>query len=75
MGGCTSITTSSEGGEIQPVELVTVKVKVPDGILVMVIDVPEPVLVTAPGFLVIVHVPVEGRPLKIALPVEVAQVG
>ena len=37
--------------------------------------VPVPVVVTAPGFLVSVHVPEEGRPLKTTLPVGTAQVG
>ena len=34
-----------------------------------------PVKVTAPGFLVRVHVPEEGRPLRATLPVGTAQVG
>ena len=34
-----------------------------------------PVEVTAPGFLVRVHVPDEGRPLSTTLPVGTAQVG
>ena len=34
-----------------------------------------PVEVTAPGFLVRVHVPDEGRPLSSTLPVGTAQVG
>ena len=34
-----------------------------------------PVEVTAPGFLVRVHVPDEGRPLRATLPVGTAQVG
>ena len=34
-----------------------------------------PVEVTAPGFLVRVHVPEEGRPLRATLPVGTAQVG
>ena len=34
-----------------------------------------PVEVTAPGFLVRVHVPEEGRPLSSTLPVGTAQVG
>ena len=38
-------------------------------------EVPVPVEVTAPGFLVSVHVPEEGRPLRATLPVGTAQVG
>jgi hypothetical protein len=40
-----------------------------------VVEVPVPVEVTAPGFLVRVHVPDEGRPLRTTLPVGTAQVG
>jgi hypothetical protein len=40
----------------------------------MVVEVPEPVEVTVPGDLVIVHEP-DGRPLKATLPVEVAHEG
>ena len=39
------------------------------------VEVPVPVVVTAPGFLVSVHVPEEGRPLRATLPVGTAQVG
>ena len=41
----------------------------------MVVEVPEPVLVTAPGLRVNVHVPVDGNPFRITLPVVMAQVG
>jgi hypothetical protein len=37
--------------------------------------VPVPVLVTLPGVLVNVHVPVAGKPLKATLPVAKLQVG
>jgi len=40
-----------------------------------VVEVPVPVEVTGPGFLVRVHVPLEGRPLRTTLPVGTAQVG
>ena len=36
---------------------------------------PDPGVVTAPGVLVTVHVPVVGKPFKITLPVDTAQVG
>ena len=41
----------------------------------MVVVVPLPVVVTAPGFLVRVHDPEAGSPLKATVPVAVAQVG
>jgi hypothetical protein len=74
-GGCGMITTFSDGGDMHPVELVTVKVKVPVGIVEIVTLVPLPVLVTAPGILVNVHDPVDGNPLKTTLPVDIAHVG
>lgn len=47
----------------------------PAGKLLTVIVVPLPVLVTAPGLRVSVHVPGDGRPLSAILPVAVPQVG
>ena len=41
----------------------------------MVLLTPVPVVVTMPGLLVSVHVPVAGNPLRAALPVGKAQVG
>ena len=41
----------------------------------MVVVVPVPVEVTAPGVLVSVHVPVAGNPLRTTLPVAKAHVG
>ncbi len=41
----------------------------------MVLLVPVPVVVIPPGVLVNVHVPVAGKPFKIALPVAVEHVG
>ena len=41
----------------------------------IVVLTPVPVVVVPPGFLVNVHVPVAGRPLKTTLPVGVEQVG
>lgn len=75
IGGCALIRTFPDCGDIHPVELVTVKVYVPAGRVVIVVAVPEPDIVTAPGFLVKVHDPVGGNPLKTTLPVDIAQVG
>jgi hypothetical protein len=52
-----------------------VKVCVPGGIPETVVVVPVPVEMTAPGFLVSVHVPVEGSPINKTLPVAIAHVG
>ena len=41
----------------------------------IVLVVPVPVVVVPPGFLVSVHVPVAGRPVKATLPVGIEQVG
>ena len=67
--------TFSDGTDIHPVELVTVKVYVPDGSVETVVVVPEPEIVTPPGFLVNVQLPVAGNPLKTTLPVDIAHVG
>ena len=63
------MTTPNDDGDIQPAELVTVKVYVPDGRLEMVIDVPLPAVVTFPGLLVKIHAPLDGKPLNTTLPV------
>jgi len=75
VGGCALITASADGGDMHPYELVTVKVYVPAGIVVIVTVVPEPVLVTPPGVRITVQVPVEGKPLNTTLPVDTAHVG
>jgi hypothetical protein len=59
------IITSVEGRDIHPASLVILNLYVPGVRLVMVI--PEPVPVMAPGL--IVHVPLDGSPFKITLPV------
>jgi hypothetical protein len=41
----------------------------------MVVEVPVPVVVTDPGVLVNVQVPLDGKPLNTTLPVAVAHVG
>lgn len=55
--------------------MVTVNVYIPSGIPVIVVVVPVPVLITEPGVLLTVHVPVEGNPMSTTLPVDDAQVG
>jgi hypothetical protein len=55
--------------------LVTVKVYEPGARPVMVVVVPVPVVIAPPGLLVIVHVPVAGKPFNTTLPVATEQVG
>ncbi len=73
--GTALITTLPVGGETHPEASVTVKVYVPGTRFETVVEVPVPVEVTAPGFLVRVHVPEEGRSLRTTLPVRTAHVG
>jgi len=63
------ITTFADEGEVHPAALVTVKEYVPGSNPVTVVLVPVPVVITPSGLLVSVQVPVEGRPLRITLPV------
>jgi hypothetical protein len=69
------ITTFADADEVQPEALVTVYVYVPSESADIVELVPVPVDVVPPGFLVRVHVPVEGNPFKMTLPVAKAQLG
>ena len=73
--GCILITTLAEGCEMHPPALVTVK---------LYVFAARPVTVSTcscsgcsyvPGFLVRVHVPEEGNPLRVTLPVAISQVG
>jgi len=73
--GWLGMITFADSGETQPCSLVTVKLYVPVGRFVIVVLVPVPVVVTPPVYLVIVHVPVDGRPLKTTLPVGSVHVG
>jgi hypothetical protein len=73
--GWAGITTFDEATDIHPSEFVTVNVKVPEGILEIVVLVPVPDVVVPPGILVNVQVPADGNPLSTALPVETVQVG
>ncbi len=47
----------------------------PEDSPLMVLLVPVPVVLTAPGLLVRVHVPEAGRPVKVTLPVDTLHVG
>jgi hypothetical protein len=69
------IVTGADSIEVQPAELVTVKVKTPPARFDIVLLVPVPVVVAAPGNRVITQVPVDGKPLKTTLPVGTANVG
>jgi hypothetical protein len=64
-----------DGGEMHPIELVTVKVYIPSGRFGMIILIPDPVVVILPGARVNIHVPVEGNPDNVALPVDTVHVG
>ena len=75
IGGCTLTIAFPDGEDIQPVELVTVKVYVPAGSAEIVVVVPVPEIVTPPGFLVNIQLPASGNPLKAAVPVDIAHVG
>ena len=48
---------------------------VPEANPVIIVLVPVPVVVIAPGVLVNVHVPLVGKPLKVTFPVGVIQSG
>ena len=69
------IVTSAEAGETHPAAFATVNVYVPGGMAITVRVGPVPAIVTFPGVLVRVHVPVAGNPLTSTLPVDRAQVG
>ena len=69
------ITTLADATEVHPAIFVTEYVYVPAGISVIVLLVPEPMVVTAPGFLVNVQVIDVGKPLNSTLPVGSVEVG
>jgi len=75
VGGCASITTLADDDEVHPEVFVTVKVYVPVARPDIVVLVPDPLVVTAPGLRVSVHVPLEGNPLSTTLPVATVHVG
>jgi hypothetical protein len=68
------MTTFADGADTHPAELETVKVYDPGGRPEIVVLVPVPVVVP-PGVLVNVQVPVDGKPLKTTLPVDITHVG
>jgi len=70
VAGCALITTDPEATEVQPTELVTVKVRVPGAR--PEIDVLAPVPLIPPGL--IVQFPA-GNPLNSTVPVEIVHVG
>ena len=72
--GCVLITAFADEGEVQPSELVTVKVYDPEGTPEMVVLVPLPTISVAPGFRIKVQLP-DGNPLSAMLPVDTAHVG
>ena len=75
VNGWTLITTLPDAEEVHPPSKVTVKVNVFAARPEIVVLVPVPVVVTAPGVLASVHVPDEGNPFRTTLPVAAEQVG
>ena len=73
--GCALITTPADDTEVHPEVFVTAKVYVPVARSDIVVLVPDPLVVTAPGLRVSVHVPLEGNPLSTTLPVETIHAG
>ena len=69
------IVTGPDSVEVQPAEFVTVKVNIPSTRFDIVLLVPVPVVVAAPGKRLITQVPVDGNPLNTTLPVGTANVG
>jgi hypothetical protein len=75
VGGWALMTMLPDKGEVQPAWPVTVKLYVPGGRPAIVVEAPEPVMDTVPGYLTIVHAPVAGNPVSSALPVAAMHVG
>jgi hypothetical protein len=73
--GGANITMLPEACDSHPNELVTVNVNVPSGKFVIVVLVPDPVTITAPGDLVILQLPVIGKPFSTTDPVGAPQAG
>ena len=73
--GCVLIIIDVEAEDVQPSALVMVKVYDPVTSPEIVVEVPVPFRVVPPGVLVIVHVPVAGKLLRITLPVAIVHVG
>jgi hypothetical protein len=75
VAGCGLMPAPVDDTDVQPSELVTVKVYVPGGITEIVVVAPLPVVVTPPGLRVTVQLPVNGKPLNATLPVPTEHVG
>jgi len=73
--GAGLIITFPDTGDVHPAALVTVNVYVPAGIPEIVVEVPDPVVVTPPGFWVSVQLPAAGNPVSVTLPVARSHVG
>ena len=69
------MTTFPEATDVQPSALVTLKVYVFGSNPDIVTEEPLPLVVTLSGVRISVHVPVEGNPFRITLPVATLQVG
>jgi hypothetical protein len=68
-------TALADDAEVQPSAFLTVKVYEPARRFSTVNEVPNPVDITPPGFLVKVHSPEAGSPVSCTLPVETLHVG
>jgi len=73
--GCEEIITFAEVADTQPAAFVTVNVYVFGASPLIVVLVPDPVVMTPPGVLIIVQVPVPGNPVRTTLPVVTEHVG
>ena len=73
--GTAGTTALPDKPEMQPPSFVTVKLYTPEGIPESVIEDPVPAIVIAPGYLVSVHFPVDGREETCIEPVVTAHVG
>jgi hypothetical protein len=69
-----AMVTEFDSVEVQPVEFVTLNVKTPPGRFDIVLLVPVPAVVTAPGNRVITHDP-DGNPFSTTLPEGIVSVG
>jgi hypothetical protein len=69
------IVTVADSADVHPEEFVTLKVYTPPVRFVIVTLTPVPVMATAPGNRVRVHVPVAGNPFKTTLPDGTDKVG
>jgi hypothetical protein len=74
-GGGGLIVTLADDTEVQPGELVTVNVYVPEEMSEIAVLIPVPMNVIPPGVRVNVHVPVAGKPFNTTLPVETVHEG